>query len=323
MSVAAAYIYRDGKRLREATIEEVGHLELAPEEFVWIGLVAPDESELRAVLKRFRIHPLAIEDALNAHQLPKVEVYDSELFVVVKTAHMEADDVITYGETHIFVGPSHIVTVRHGSARPHTAVRAQLEAAPSLLRHGPDYVLHAILDFVVDGYLPIIDAIEEDVLEMEQKTLDAFLTRAEITRIFHLRRGLLHFARLLGPMDEVASRLEHIELPCIDANVRPYFRDVADHVRRVSLRADGLRDVLSSVFEVSNLLEQQRQGVITRKLAAWAAILAAPTAITGVYGMNFEFMPELTWRYGYFVVLGSIAAISGGLFVRFKRIGWL
>jgi magnesium transporter len=320
--VVAAFVYQDGRRVREATLEEVGQLELAANEFVWIGLFAPDEAELRTLQKRFRLHPLAIEDALNAHQVPKVEVYGDELFVVVKTAHMDGDDV-RYGETHVFVGPQHLVTVRHGSARSHAPLRSQLEAAPSLLRHGPDYVLHAILDYVVDGYLPIIDTIEEAVLEMEHKTLDSFLSRAEITRLFHLRRTLLRFDRGLDPMEEVASRLEHGELPCIDDNVRLYFRDVADHVRRVSLRADALRDVLASVFEVGSLLEQQRQGAITRKLAAWAAILAAPTAIAGVYGMNFEYMPELTWRWGYFAVLAFIAAVCLGLYVSFKRSKWL
>jgi magnesium transporter len=233
------------------------------------------------------------------------------------------DDAIVYGETHIFVGPSYVITVRHGSARGHVQLRALLEASPALLRHGADYVLHAVLDFVVDGYLPIVDAVEEDVLEMEQKAIDAFLSASEIKRLFHLRRELIRFRRLLAPMEEVAGRFEHFDLPSIDPESRPYFRDVADHARRVSSRVDGLREVLSSVFEVANLLEQQRQGVITRKLASWAAILAVPTAVAGIYGMNFEFMPELQWRYGYFVVLAAIGIACATLYAAFKRNRWL
>jgi magnesium transporter len=321
MSVVAAAVYRDGRRVREVSVTD-GGLELAAGEFVWIGLHEPDATELRTLQDRFGLHPLAVEDALAAHQLPKVEVYGDELFVVTRTAQL-IDDHIAYGETCIFVGPNHVITVRHGSARAHSGLRAQLEASPGLLRHGVDYVLHAILDFVVDGYLPIVEGIEEAVLLMEQQALDAFLSRYEIRRIFQLRRELVRFRRILGPMEEVAGRLEHLDTPCVDPEVRPYFRDVLDHVRRVSSRVDGLRETLGSVLEVSNLLEQQRQGAITRKLAAWAAILAVPTAVAGIYGMNFDVMPELHWRYGYFMVLGGIVAACGYLYVRFKRAKWL
>jgi len=321
MSVVAAYVYRNGRRVRDASLTEAG-LKLARGEFVWIGLVDPDETELRLLARRFRLHPLAVEDALSAHQMPKVEVYGRELFVVARTAQIEADS-ITYGETHIFMGETYVVTVRHGSPRAHSELRAHLEAAPALLRHGPDYVLHGILDFIVDGYLPIVEEIEEEVLAMEGRALEAFLARADIRRIFLLRRELIRFRRILGPMEEMASRLEHLAIPGLDAEVRPYFRDVADHVRRVASRVEGLREVLSSVFEVSNLLEQQRQGVITRKLAAWAAILAVPTAVAGIYGMNFQHMPELHWIYGYPAVLAGILAACLFLFWQFKRSGWL
>ncbi|WP_374468570.1 magnesium/cobalt transporter CorA [Phenylobacterium sp.] len=322
MSVVAAYAYRHGIRVRALSLDDGPSLALAPEEFAWIGLYEPKADELRILGERFGLHPLAIEDALKAHQLPKAEVYDGELFVVAKTAQV-AEREITYGETHIFLGPQHIITVRHGSARAHTDLRAQLEAAPRLLAHGGDYILHAILDFVVDGYVPIVDEIEEEVLAMERQTLDAFLSRPEIMRIFQLRRELMRFRRILGPMEEMASRLEHLETPCIDPEVRPYFRDVLDHVRRVSLRVEGLREVLSSVFEVAGLLEQQRQGAITRKLAAWAAILAVPTAIAGIYGMNFDNMPELHARYGYYAVLAAIAVVCLGLYAKFKQSRWL
>ncbi|VXC05650.1 magnesium and cobalt transport protein CorA [Brevundimonas sp. G8] len=321
MTVVASYVYRDGQRVREAPLTPEG-LAIEPGEFVWVGLYDPTDAEIDVLVKRFKLHPLAVEDALVAHQMPKVEVYGRELFVVARTA-MKIDDRIAYGETHVFVGDDHVVSIRHGSARSHNLLRAQLEASPLQLKKGPDFVLHGILDFIVDAYSPIVDDAEDSVLEMEQRTLDAFLSRVEIRRLFTLRRELLKFRRILGPMEEVAGRLQSLDMPCIDPDVRPYFRDVSDHVRRVNSRLGGLNDILSSVFEVANLLEQQRQGLITRKLAAWAAILAVPTAIAGIYGMNFEHMPELRWEYGYYAALGVIAAICAALYVTFKRTKWL
>ncbi len=322
MSVIAAYVYRNGQRVRPVLLDEPASLDLQDGEFIWIGLASPSKPEMLALQAHFAFHPLAVEDALKAHQLPKVDVYGGQLFVVARTAHLHGD-AISYGETHIFAGPRHIVTVRHDSDRGHGELRAQLEAAPTLLKHGVDYVLHAVLDFVVDGYLPIVLSIEEEVLAMEQRALDTFLDRPEITRIFTLKRELMKFRRLLGPMAEVAAKLEHIESPCLDAEVRPYFRDVLDHVRNVQALAEGLREVLTSVFEVSALLEQQRQGSTTRMLAAWAAILAVPTAIAGIYGMNFENMPELKWKYGYVAVVGLIILLCSVLYLRFNRAKWI
>ena len=322
MTVIAAYHYRHGKRVREVSIDEKIECPQDKSEFVWIGIADPTAEELRTLQEHYGLHPLAVEDALKADQLPKIDVYGEQLFVVARTAHIEGEG-IAYGETAMFVGHSHIISVRHVSARTHRALRDQLEAAPSLLMHGVDYVLHAILDFVVDGYLPMVEAIEEEVLAMEHRTIDNFLERSEINRIFTLRRDLIRFQRVLGPMGEVAGKLARQDLPCIDSGTRPYFSDVLDHVRRVQTMVDGLREVLTSVFEASNLLEQQRIGTITRQLAAWAAILAVPTAIAGIYGMNFEHMPELGTRYGYFVVIGIILVICAWLYFRFKRARWL
>jgi len=322
MTVIAAYLYRHGKRVREISIDERIDCAGDKSEFVWIGIADPTIEELRTLQERYDLHPLAVEDALKADQLPKIDVYGDQLFVVARTAHLDGE-VIAYGETAMFVGHSHIISVRHVSARTHRALRDQLEAAPSLLMHGVDYVLHAILDFVVDGYLPMVETLEDEVLAMEHRAIDHFLGREEINRIFTLRRELIRFQRVLGPMGEVAGKFVRQELPCIDAETRPYFNDVLDHVRRVQALVDGLREVLTSVFEFSNLLEQQRTGTITRQLAAWAAILAVPTAIAGIYGMNFRHMPELDTRYGYFVVLAAIVLICAWLYFRFKRARWL
>jgi magnesium transporter len=322
MTLVAATLYCDGKRVRDVSLDEEIDFATDRSAFVWIGLFEPSEDELATVAARYDLHPLAVEDALMAHQLPKVDVYGDQLFVVARTARLEGTE-IEYGETGIFVGPNHIISVRHGSARAHTELRKHVEASPLMLGHGVDYVLHAILDFVVDGYFPIVEAIEEDVLAIEHSTLDAAPDRAQLLRLFALRRTLTRFQRILGPMGEVAAKFERLDMPCIDAVTRPYFSDVADHVRRVRTAVDGLRDSLTQVFEVSSLFEQQRQGAITRQLAAWAAILAVLTTIAGIYGMNFEFMPELRWHYGYFIVLGAMFVLSIGLFIRFKRAGWL
>jgi magnesium transporter len=322
MPVVAAFLYRNGERVREVAIEERINCPTDRSEFVWIGMCDPTVEEMEQLRVHYDLHPLAVEDALKADQLPKVDVYGDQLFIIACTAQYEGL-AIAYGETAIFVGHSHIISVRYGSGRSHTPLRDQLEAAPSLLGQGVDYVLHAILDYVVNGYLPIVETIEEEVLAMEQHTLDSFIGREEITRIFMLRRELMRCQRVLAPMNEVATKFVKIDLPCIDGNARPYFSDVRDHVRRVQAMVDDLREVLTSVFEFSNLLEQQRTGVITRQLAAWAAILAVPTAIAGIYGMNFEYMPELKAHNGYFIILGVIAIICVILYARFKRTGWL
>jgi magnesium transporter len=321
MTVVASYVYSNGKRGRALSIDEQCPA-LSGDEFVWIGLHEPSDDQLKILAKTYGLHELAVEDALHAHQIPKVEVYGEQLFVVAKTAHLEGDK-ICYGETAIFVGRHHIISVRHGSMRTHSGVRAQLEASPRLLSQGPDYVLHGILDFIVDGYLPTVQTIEDRVLEMEQKMLANFLERDQIRRLFRLRRQLILFGRILGPMSELVGKLVNLDLPCIDKHAKPYFRDVFDHIRRVESMVGGLREVMTSVFEASNLLEQQRQGVMTRQLASWAAILAVPTAVAGIYGMNFENMPELKTEYGYYVVLAVIVLFCGILYYRFKKTGWL
>jgi magnesium transporter len=308
MPVVAANLYRAGKNVGPVTIEEPVHCSKDASEFVWIGLVDPTMEELQTLQKIYGLHPLAVEDAYGSKQLPKVDVYGNQLFVLARTARLEGD-IIAYGETAIFVGPTHIITVRHGSNRAHSELRTRLETMPELLRNGVDYVLHAILDFIADGYLPIIESIEDAVLKMESHALDHFLGRNDVMRLFTLRRQLMKFQRVIGPMSEVCNKLVHIASPCIDNEVRPYFQDV--------------REVLNSVFEASLLLEQERQGTITRQLAAWAAILAVPTAIAGIYGMNFQNMPELKTEYGYYVVIGVIVVLCVGLYVRFKRSGWL
>ncbi|MFC0282496.1 magnesium and cobalt transport protein CorA [Camelimonas abortus] len=322
MTVVAAFLYHNGRTAAPVTLDDPPPDARDRSSFVWIGLREPEAAELERLQRAYGLHPLAVEDALGGAQLPKLEAFDDQLFVIAATARLEGDG-LAWGQTAFFLGRNYLISVRHGSARAHTGLRRQLEAAPGLLSQGPDYVLHAILDFIVDGYLPIIESIEEDVLAMEQRMLGARPGRDDVSRLFRQRRTLIRFQRALGPMSELCGRLAHLELPCVDRSARPYFRDVHDHVLRVESRVAGLREIITSVFEASNLLEQQRQGAITRQLAAWAAILAAPTAIAGIYGMNFRNMPELDTKYGYYVVLGLIVGVCVGLYARFRRMGWL
>ena len=322
MTTIAAKLYHDGKVIEKIDMSKpIPHLG-KPADFMWIGLHEPGDGVLKRIQEHFGLHPLAVEDALDPKHLPKVEAYGDHLFLVVRTPRLEGDKII-YGNTAIFMGRQFIITVRHGSERSHSPVRAQLEATPWLLKQGPDYVLHAILDYIVDGYNDLVDSMEDKVLAMEDRAVDNFLGRAETARIFMLRRELFRLQRILGPTEDLTSRFINLEMPQIDANIYPFMRDLLDHVRRLVYRVEGLRDTLTSVIETSGLLEQQRQGAITRQLAAWAAILAVPTAIAGIYGMNFDIMPELRWKYGYYVVVGVMATICLSLYVRFKRAGWL
>jgi magnesium transporter len=321
MTIVAARRYRNGKLVDPDLPRDCAAP--AQREFDWIGLVEPTGEEMAEVQARYGLHPLAVEDALSQRNAPKAEHFGDQLFVIARTAAMGEGDKIIYGQTALFLGKDFLITVRHGSERAHLELRAQLEAVPERLAEGPDFVMHAVLDFIVDGYAPLLDKLEAVVGDIEDHAVSRFPDHARIRRVFRLRRELRRFDDIAGRMEEVAAKLAETDQPCIDKRARPYFRDVYDNARRAVTRGRWLNDTLGTMIEIAGLLEQSRQGAITRQLAAWAAILAVPTAVAGIYGMNFDYLPELHWRYGYFVVLGGIAAISGGLFVRFKRIGWL
>ncbi len=321
--VVAAYAYRCGMRVAEIQLGDSAAWAREKGDFVWIGFQEPTEQDLRTLQAQFGLHELAIEDALSAHQVPKLEVYGDSLFVVLRTAALEHGKV-EFGETHIFVGQDYIISVRHGaSSQSYAPVRQRCEASPRMLQHGVDYVLHALLDYVVDNYMPVVAEAVEEADAIEERLLADQIRRADIERIYELRRELVRLRRVAAPMVEVCSRLRHVDLPFMDKNMRPYFKDVLDHVVRVNETIDGLREVLSFAFESAHLLESARQGDVSRRFAGWAAILAVPTAIAGIYGMNFENMPELQWHYGYYLVLGLICGTAGTLYWRFRRSGWL
>jgi len=320
--VIASAVYVAGRRVADVAIEQAGEFARRPNHVVWIGLHEPGDALLRRVQGQFGLDDLAIEDASHAHQRPKLEQYGDGLFVVARTAQM-VDGRIAFGETHLFVGSGYVVSVRHGSSVSYTAVRKRCEANPRVLSHGEDYILYAILDFIVDNYSPVVETIHAEVEEIEDRLLSTRLTQTDFERLYTLRRDLLKLRNAVLPLVEVCRRLEHADAGCMDAAMQPLFRDVTDHIRRVQEEIDALREVLAFAFEASLMTGQAQQTAITRRLAAWAAILAVPTAVAGIYGMNFENMPELKTTYGYFVVLGLIVGACSLIYWRLSRAGWL
>ena len=320
--VIAASVYSGGRRISEIAIDEAGRWARQDGHVVWIGLLEPSQQLLERVQAQLNLHPLAIEDAAKAHQRPKLEQYGDALFIVARTAQV-VEGSIAFGETHIFVGRGYVVSVRHGASTSYATVRQRCEACPAVLAGGEDYILYAILDFIVDNYLPVVETDQAEVDELEDGVLHRTLKAPEVDRLYLLRRELLRLRKAVAPLVDVCHRLEHAEVMPIDPEMQPLFRDVSDHIRRVQEDIDSLREVLAFAFEASLMAGQAQQNAIVRQLAAWAAILAVPTAIAGIYGMNFEHMPELKWTYGYYVVVASVVSICTLLYVRFRRNGWL
>lgn len=320
--VIAAAVYSGGRRLQDIDIAEAGAFAARSGHVVWIGLHEPSLALLASLQRQFDLHPLAIEDAGKAHQYPKLEQYGDALFIVARTAQME-NGRIAFGETHLFVGKGYVLSIRHGASRSYAQVRERCEAAPHGLSEGEDYIVYAILDFIVDNYFPVLASINAEVEAIEDDILARPPEKEQLDRLYALRRDLLRLGNAVTPLVDVCQRLEHTQVMPIDPLMRPHFRDVTDHIRRVRESIDTLREVLAFAFEASLMNGQMQQTYITRRLAAWAAILAVPTAIAGIYGMNFDHMPELKWTYGYFLVLGVTAAVCVTLYWRFRHNGWL
>lgn len=320
--VVAAGVYAKGKRVTDIEIDAAGQWRKKAGHVVWIGLFEPSGDLLARVSAQLNLHPLAIEDAEKAHQHPKIEEYGDALFIVARTAQM-VEGKIAFGETHLFVGRGYIVSVRHGASVTYSTVRAHCESCPTMLSHGEDYILYKILDFIVDNYMPVLETVRHEIEGLEDKVLHESISTEQVRRLYSLRRDLLKLRNAVVPLVDICRRLEHAELLPIDADMRPHFRDVTDHVERIREAVDSLREVLAFAFEASLMMGQAQQGAITRKLAAWAAILAVPTAIAGIYGMNFDHMPELKWQYGYFAVIGVIVMLCGFLYYRFRKNKWL
>jgi magnesium transporter len=316
---------------RQEPIPPAESLRVATERggFVWLGLFEPTEAEFGSIAERYRLHPLAVEDAVYAHQRPKLEQYDDALFMVLKTAryveheHLTAtSEVVDTGEVMVFLGASYVITVRHGEHGGLSDLRSRLEEQPDLLCHGPSSVLYAVADLVVDTFVEVASAVDEDVEELEASVFSPERTD-DIGRLYQLKRELMSLRRAVAPLEVPLQKLAERQVEVVPDAMRSYFRDVLDHAIRVRDQVATLDELLTSILQASLARTSLADNEDTRKISAWAAMIAVPTLITGVYGMNFEFMPELQWHYGYLFVLLVIVLACLALYRGFKRNGWL
>jgi magnesium transporter len=319
-------LYRDGGRLPGALpLEQALYAQHDPGSFVWIGLHEPDPEEFARVSEAFGLHPLAVEDALRGHQRPKIELYDDSLFVVVRTARYDdSTETVEFAEIQVFVGEGFVVSVRHGQASALANVRAKLETRPDLLRHGPSAVLHSIIDHVVDDYRPVVDGLDNDILEIEATVFAERRRGIDPTRrVYLLRQEVLDFYRIAKPLQEALDRLAAGRLPHCSEHLSEYFRDVQDHLRKIVDDIEDFREQLADILNANLTQVGIRQNDDMRTMSAWLAIGAFPTVVGAIYGMNFETMPELSSPIGYPLVLLFTASVCFLLYRRFKRAGWL
>lgn len=316
--------YCGGRRVADLPVQDISEALKDPEKFVWVGLHDPGEALLREVQQEFGLHDLAIEDAHHAHQRPKLDRYGDTLFIVLRTVQQTGTEgQIEFGETHVFVGPRYVVTIRHGASSSYAEVRARCETMPQLLSKGTGFVLYAVMDFVVDQYFPIVEALEDKLETLEDQIFVETLNRQATMQIYHLKRAILEVKRAISPLVDVCNRLTRYDFELIPEDTRPYFRDVYDHVIRINEMVDNQRELLTSALEANLSLISTSQNEAMKRLAGWAAIFAVPTMVAGIYGMNFAFMPELNWKLGYPLIMALILSGCLGLYWRFKRAGWL
>jgi len=319
-------IYEDGER-RAGDLEVSEAARAAGDErtpaFAWLGVHEPTPEEFDAVAREFDLHELAVEDAVEAHERPKLEVYGETLFVVLKTLrYIDSEEVIRSGEIMLFVNPAFAITVRHGDASDLHPVREAIEKRPDLLRCGPGAILHAVIDRVVDDYEPAVQGLEIDIQQVEEQVFsDQAANPAQ--RIYRLEREVLEMQRAVVPLAAPVDRLARGHFDLVSPELRDYFRDVHDHLLRVAGRVEGFRELLSSALQANLTQVTVRQNADMRRISAWVAILAVPTMIAGIYGMNFRHMPELAWRWGYPTVLAVILVACSVLYRAFRRAGWL
>jgi magnesium transporter len=316
--------YRAGVRVATLTIAEIPAALADSTLFVWLGLYEPSEELLDEVQAAFKLHDLAVEDAHRAHQRPKLDRYGESLFVVLRTAqfHGEAVD-LEFGETHIFVGTRYVVTVRHGSLKSHVGLRGKCEGDSEHLAKGSGYVLYSLLDFVVDQYFPILEALEDQFDVIETDVFDGDSSRETTAELYNFSRKLQSMRRAVSPLADVVLRLERFEGAPLPEGMQVYFRDIHDHLLLIQEMVDTLSDLTRAALSAHLSLLSVAQSDETKRLAAWAAIIAVPTMVAGVYGMNFRFMPELGWRFGYPLVVGGMVLVCLVLYRKFKQSGWL
>ncbi|MBB3225180.1 magnesium/cobalt transporter CorA [Pseudoduganella umbonata] len=315
--------YQEGKKLTDVPVVDISEYLKEPETFVWVALRDPNVDEIAVMQDEFSLHELAVEDAARGHQRPKMEEYGASIFMVVHVVELE-DDELKIGQLAVFAGPNYVLSVRRDSAQDFLGVRKRAEREPHQLGKGAGFVLYALVDAVVDRYFPIVDMLESELESIEDHIFsqkDA--QRANVERLYALKRKALVLRHAVIPLMDAVGRLHGGRVPAVVADTQDYFRDVHDHLFRIAGRLDAVRDTINTAIQVTLSMVAIEENDISKKLAAYAAIFAAFTAFAGVWGMNFEFMPELKWKYGYPFALLTMATVCGYLFRRFRKAGWL
>jgi magnesium transporter len=316
-------VYQNGRKLADIEKHEISNFLARPGCFVWVALRDTTEAELAEMQEEFDLHPLAVEDARHGHQRPKIEEYGNSLFVVMNTIEVEGED-LRAGEIHVFAGANYVLSVRHRTERGFQDVRARAEREPELLNHGSGYVLYALMDAIVDRYFPVLDAVEMELEKLEGRLFTPGASpRENIESLYYVKQKLTTMKHATAPLQENAGKLYGGRVPSVCTGLGEYFRDVYDHLVRINQSIDAARETVNTAIQVALAMVATGQGEITRRLAAYAALVAVPTMIAGIYGMNFRNMPELTWELGYPVAIAMMAAIDVFLFTRFRKAGWI
>jgi magnesium transporter len=318
--------YQNGKKLGDIAVADISEYVTRHECFVWVALFDPTPQEMDEMAEEFGLHPLAVEDARKGHQRPKIEEYEDSLFVVLHTIEASSDEPeapLTGGEVDIFVGRNYILSVRHRTARGFTEVRARCEREPELLRYGSGFVLYALMDTVVDRYFPILDAMESELEQIEERIFVRNAARSNIESLYALKQKLMVLKHAVDPLMEATGKLYGGRVPLVCTGMQEYFRDVYDHLHRIHQTIEGIREMLATAIQVNLGMISLSESEVTKKLAAWAAMIAVPTMVAGIYGMNFEHMPELKWEYGYGLAIATMVVTDIWLYVGFKRARWL
>lgn len=316
-------VYQDGKKLADIDVDDISDYVVKPDCFVWVALRDATDAELSKMQEEFGLHDLAIEDARHGHQRPKVEEYGDTVFAVMHTIEFGPLDELRTGEVNVFVGPNFVLSVRTRSQQGFFGVRERAEREPHLLRHGAGFVFYALMDAVVDRYFPIIEALESELEAIEGQIFERGSMRSNIERLYALKQRITTVKHVVAPLLESTGKLTMGRVPMACESTREYFRDVFDHLARINATLDTLRETIGTAIQVNLSLATIEESETTKRLAAWAAIFAVATAFVGVWGMNFEHMPELKWAWGYPLALGAIAGSCSFMYWRFKRAGWL
>jgi len=315
-------VYRDGQKVADLEPAQISDYVGRPEHLVWVALKDPDGAELAAMQEEFGLHELAIEDARHGNQRPKIDEYGDSLFVSMHTVEFVEGD-LSVGEVDVFVGPGYVLSVRTRSTQGFAGVRARCEREPELLRQGAGYVLYALMDAVVDRYFPVIDALEAELEQVEQRIFKGAPARASVEALYDLKQKLTTLQHAVRPLLEATGKLYGGRVPQVCAGTQDYFRDVLDHLLRINQSIDGLREMVVTAVTVNLSLISLQENETTKRLAAYAALIALPTLIAGVYGMNFQHMPELRWAFGYPASMALMGGVDLYLFYRFRKAGWL